>query len=100
MLYSFYQYCSIDFYIIDTFYFCNRFADLINKKTRSSQKELSVKNKSCLKNDTSNFTPTKQVTIVPPKIYPQLVLKKSIVLTAKTMTNVSTEVCTKLYSFC
>lgn len=81
-------------------YFCNRFADLINKKTRSSQK-LSVKNKSCLKNDTSNFMPTKQVTIVPPKIYPQLVLKKSIVLTAKTtMTNVSTEVCTKLFSFC
>ncbi|CAL1677172.1 unnamed protein product [Lasius platythorax] len=76
--------------------------NLINKKTRSSQKELSVKNKSCLKNDTSNFTPTKQVTIVPPKIYPQLVLKKSIVLTAKTtMTNVSTEfTCSeKLHNF-
>ncbi|KAM0727431.1 hypothetical protein ACS0PU_006763 [Formica fusca] len=64
----------------------------INKKTCSNQKEkLPVKNKSCLKNNISNFTPTKKI-IVSPKIYPQLSLERSIVHTAKTtMTKISTE---------
>ncbi|XP_025268071.1 uncharacterized protein LOC112639164 [Camponotus floridanus] len=64
----------------------------INKKTCNNQKEKPVKNKSCLKNDISNFTLTNKITIASPKIYPQLSLEKSIVHTAKTtMTDISTE---------
>ncbi|XP_070160590.1 uncharacterized protein [Polyergus mexicanus] len=65
----------------------------INKKTCSNQKEkLLVKNKSCLRNNISNFTPTKKITIVSPKIYPQLSLERSIVHTVKTtLTKISTE---------
>lgn len=43
--------------------------------------------------------PTKKITIMSPKIYPQLSLERSIVNTAKTtIMNVSTEVCIKLFS--
>lgn len=60
-----------------------------------------MKNKSCLKNDISNFTLTNKITIASPKIYPQLSLEKSIVHTAKTtMTDISTEVyIIKLFPF-
>lgn len=84
--------------IISLYCFCNSFADSINKKTCNNQKELSMRNKSCMKNDISNFKFTNKITIASPKIYPQLSLERNILHTAKT-TNISTEVYTiKLFS--